>query len=136
MAALVIVKQARWQRSVTGGGEEGLKKYLGGTEKIFLKFGCEDQKKGLYSKFVLYSGYNSRSGEHIHNLAGRNGILGCGSRFLPTNSGLKSKKKGLWHKVLGFVLAFTCVFRPGTRLYSRLGAGAVCCPKCTPVEPG
>ena len=40
------------------------------------------------------------------------------------NSGVK-KKKGLRRKILAFVLAFTRVFRPETRLYSRLGARSV-----------
>ena len=35
-------------------------------------------------------------------------------------------KKGLRSEILGLVMAFTCVFRPGTRLYSRVrGAQAV-----------
>ena len=31
---------------------------------------------------------------HVYSVAGRDGILSCGSRFLPTNSGVKTKKKG------------------------------------------
>ena len=46
----------------------------------------------------LLSGHNSCSGGHIHCLAKRDGNLWCGSRFLPTNSGMKSKKKVLGAK--------------------------------------
>ena len=59
-------------------------------------------------------------GGFVHSLAGRDGILWCGSRFLPTSSGVKTKKEA----ILGFVWPFTSVSRPGTRLYSRLRGGA------------
>ena len=36
---------------------------------------------------------------------------------------VKTKVKGLRRKILGFVLAFICVFRPETRFYLRLGRG-------------
>ena len=64
-----------------------------------------------------------RGEEHVQSLAGRDGILWCGSRLLPTNSGVKTEniKKGLQRKILSLVLSFTHVFRPGSRLYSRLG---------------
>ena len=61
-------------------------------------------------------------GGHVYSLAGRDGILWCESRFLPANSGMKTEnKKRSSARNLIFVLSFTCVFRPKTRLYSRLG---------------
>ena len=58
---------------------------------------------------------------------GRRNLMGCGSRFLATISGVVVKtRKGLRREILGFVLAFTCVFCPGTRLYTHAwGAKAV-----------
>ena len=63
-------------------------------------------------------------------------------RFLPTNAGAKTKKKGLRREILGFVLAFTCVYRSGTSSVLTLGVDAQTvfwgaqAPKCTPVAPG
>ena len=63
----------------------------------------------------------ARGGSFIawQGVTGRYGILWCGSWSLPTNPGVKTERKA----VLNFVLAFTSVFHPGTRLYSRLGGG-------------
>ena len=44
----------------------------------------------------LLSGHNSSGGGgggHAHSQAGRDGNLWCGFRFLPTNSGVTTKKK-------------------------------------------
>ena len=51
------------------------------------------------------------------------GIFWNGSRFLTTNFEGEDQKKGLRCKILGFVLAFSRAFRPGTRLYPQLGGG-------------
>ena len=49
----------------------------------------------------------------VYTLAGRDEILWCKSRFLPANSKVKTEnKKGVQREILGFVLSFTCVFRP------------------------
>ena len=112
----------------------GQKIFRGAQINFFLKFWSEDQKEIKKKVFIpdnaqwiraicILSWHNSRSRGYVHSLAGRNGIFWCGSRFLPTNSVVKTKKKGLWPEILGLVLALTCVFRPGTRLYSRLEGG-------------
>ena len=101
-----------------------------GAEKIFgeaqinftLIFGREDQKKIFILAVYVFSGHKTRSreimgGGAVYCLAGR------GSRFLPTNSGVKTKQKRFWCESLGSVLALTRVLRPETKLYSRLGGG-------------
>ena len=95
-----------------------------------------------YGPFASFRGTILTRG-HILSQAERDGILWCGSRVLPTNLGVKVKKIGLWLEMLSFVLAFTRVFCPGTRLYSALGGGCAQvvfwgaqAPKCTPVAPG
>ena len=88
----------------------------------------------------LLSEHNSRSGGHIYNPAGRNG--GCGSRFVPTNSVLKTKK---WSSARTFTLRFgvhSCFLSWNETLLTLGGRGtqAVICRaralKCTPVAAG
>ena len=112
------------------GGGGGGRKLFGGALINFLSNSGVKTKKEISSSQITACGYQPLApfgarlllGEHVHSLAGQSGILWCGSRFLPTNSGVKTKK-GLWCEILGFVLAFTRVFRPEKRLYSRLGGG-------------
>ena len=59
----------------------------GDTGCFFLKLGSEDQKKEVFIPNYVDTGGN------IYSLAGRDGILWCGSPFLPTNSGVKTKKQ-------------------------------------------
>ena len=94
-----ISKQAWRQSSVTGEG----RKIFGDTLlNFFLKFGSEDQGKVFIPNYALWirdlcllSGHNSRleRGRHVYRLERHNGNLWCGSRFLPTNSGMNIKKK-------------------------------------------
>ena len=65
----------------------------------------------------------------------------CGSRFLPSNSRVKTKKKKRFSaRNFRLSLGVHSFFRPGTKLFSRLGGhkqyfvGAQA-PKCTPVAP-
>ena len=60
-------------------------------------------------------------GGHVYSQAGCDGNLWCGCRFLPTNSLVKTKKRSSARN-LRLRLAFTRVFRPGKRLYSRLSS--------------
>ena len=75
-------------------------------------------------------------GGHAHSLAGHDGILWCGSRFLPTNSAEQNKQKvfgakswaSSWRLLVFFVLE---------RNFSHAwGGGGAQVPKCTPVAPG
>ena len=59
-------------------------------------------------------------GEHVHSLERYDGIL-CGFRFLPTNSGMKTKKKRSRREILGFVVFFVLV-----RDFARTFGGTSC----------
>ena len=48
-------------------------------------------------------------GKYAKSLVGYDRIAWCGSRFLPTNSEVRTRK-GFRREILGFVLAFTRVF--------------------------
>ena len=98
-----------------------------GMEKInfSIKFGSEDQKD-FYPRLRLVDagrlppfGKQFLLGGYVHSMAGRDGMLSCGSRFLLTNLGVKTKKK-VFSANLSLRLMFTCVLRPRTRLCSRL----------------
>ena len=104
-------------------GRGAQKKHLGATCKFFPQLQEWRPKKGLHFKLRLVDtdrlppfGAQFLLWELVHSLAVCDGILRCESQFLPTNSGVKTKKKA----ILCFILAFTSVFHPGTRLYSRL----------------
>ena len=127
--------QARRRSSVTGGGE-GQKKYLERAQINFsLKCWSEDQKRKKkvfipnYAPCIravcLLSGHNSRSGGE----GGKAGtfIAWWGRRNLILRFSVlahkfrgEDQKKGFRLEILAFILAFSRVFRPGIRLYSRL----------------
>ena len=70
---------------------------FGGTQNIFtLKSGSEDQEKKMSTS---------------HNLR-KKGSCSQIPRWKPP--------KGLYREILGFIFAFTPVFCPGTKVYSRL----------------
>ena len=58
----------------------------------------------------LLSGLNSLSGGHVYSLAGRDGILWCESRFLPANSGVKTKNKKKRSSARNLNLRFVAYF--------------------------
>ena len=109
------------------------RKNLWGAQINFISiFGSEDQKKKKKKVFnlavELLLGHTSRSRGARRNLLVR-------ISFFSTNSGMKKKKK-----VFGSVFAFTRVFLPWRKFYSRFRGyrqyfGGAQTPKCTPVAP-
>ena len=102
----------------------GAEKTFRGHRHIFLRFGSKDQKKVFIPSCASFRGKILAREGHVHSLAGRDRVLWCGFRLLPTNPGVKTKKKkknGLPSEILDVVLGFTCVYCRGTRLYLRLG---------------
>ena len=94
-----------------------------GTDKFYLHLRERRPKTESSSwPFTFFRGTSLTWRGHVYCLAGHCGILWCGSRFQPTNSGVKTTKiKGLRRKILGSFLAFSGVFCPGTKFHSRLG---------------
>ena len=121
--------QAQRRSSVTGGG--GQKKYLARAQINFsLKSRSEDQKRKkrsssqitprVYGPFASFRGtiFDRGAGTFIawwgrRNLMMRFSVLAHKFRG-------EDQKKGFRCKILAVVLAFSCVFRPGIRLYLRL----------------
>ena len=86
-------------------------------------FGRKNQKKVFILAVNLFSVHKSRLGKGARSLPGgarRNRMVQIS--LLPQDSGVKTKKKGLRREILGLVFAYTRLFRPGTKLYSRLGS--------------
>ena len=131
-----------------GGG--GAEKILGVAQiKFFLKSIAKTPQKNVYipnyaswiRAVCLLSAHDSRFGGHVHSLAGRDRLLRCGSRFLPINLAVKTKKKVFDAKSLvrlGVHSCFSSLNR--TLLTLKGGMQAIICgaqaPKCTPVAPG
>ena len=111
--------QAGRRSNVTGGGG-GTEKILGGIQiKFSLKFWSEDQKKSSFQ--IAPSGYGPFASFRGTIMAwrGATGPYGTELGFCPQIQ--DEDQKSLRCEIFGFVLAFTCVFRPETRLYSHLG---------------
>ena len=112
------------QSSLIGGG--GRKNIWGSQINFPQNFGREDQKK-RYSPEITPRRYGPFASFRGTILA-RGTFLAWRGATEPYDADLGSSpqshgwrpKEGLWHEILGFVLAFTRVFRLGTRLYSRL----------------
>ena len=113
----------------------------GGSEKIFggvqinftLIFGREDQKKIFILAVYLFSEHKPRSGGTFIAWQGAAESDGADLASCPQIQGRRKRKKRLQREILGLVFAYTHVFRPGRKLYLRLGGAEV--PKCTPVAP-
>ena len=93
---------------------------------FFLKFVSVDQKKGLHPKLhpvdtdglpVFRAQFSLERGL-IHSLAGREGILFQGT-IRRSVLAYKFKGEGQKKAILGFVSAFTSVFHPGAKLFTR-----------------
>ena len=77
---------------------------------------------------------------HVHSLPRRDGILWCGSRFLPTNSGLKTKKKSSARNLRLRLCVHSCFSSWNETLLTFGGHkqyfGGAQALKCIPVTPG
>ena len=97
------LKQARRQSSVTG-GRGGQKKYFRGHRSIFpSSFGGKTKNKGIYpGRLRLYGAqvFVGGGGARLYCLMERGGIQWCGSRSLPTNSRVETKKKSLAQNIM------------------------------------
>ena len=62
-------------------------------------------------------------GRHVHCLAGRDEILRCGSRFLTTNSGIKTKKRRSSARSLSLRLGGHSCFSSWKETLFTLGGG-------------
>ena len=107
-------------------------KYFGDAQiNFFLRFWSEEQKKNFFSSQITPNRYGRFASFRSTILAQEGTFIawrGATESYVRIsvpahNAGVKTKKKKkrLRCEILGLVLAFTCVFRPGTRLYSRLG---------------
>ena len=72
-------------------------------------------------------------GGHVHTLAGKGGFFWFGSRFLPPNSGVKTKKRFSVRNLRLRLSVHSCFSSWHDMLLTIGGAQA---PKCTPVVPG
>ena len=120
-------KQARRHSSMTGGGGggEGRKNIWGAQINFTLIFGREDQKnknKGLHPGLLPFFGAQVSLGGRARSMPGRaRRNLMVRISLLAHKFRGKGQKKDLQREILGSLLSFTRVFRPGTKFYSRWG---------------